>query len=64
MSANRILLLSVDSSLAQRIDDAMNGRATTELAQALTPELIKRPSSCWTATPSRLSVRWRLRSAS
>jgi len=43
MSANRILLLSVDSSLAQRIDDAMKGRATTELAQALTPELIKRP---------------------
>lgn len=40
---SRIILLSVDHSLAQRITDAMQGRATVEMAQSVTPALIEGP---------------------
>lgn len=39
----RIILLSVDHSLAGRISEAMAGRAAVELAQSVTPDLIEGP---------------------
>ncbi len=39
----RIILLSVDHSLAGRISEAMQGRASVELAQAVTPDLVEGP---------------------
>ena len=39
----RIILLSVDHSLATRISEAMQGRAAVELAQAVTPDMVEGP---------------------
>ena len=39
----RIILLSVDHSLAAQISDAMQGRAAVELAQAVTPDMVEGP---------------------
>ena len=39
----RIILLSVDHSLAAQISDAMQGRAAVELAQAVTPDIVEGP---------------------
>lgn len=40
---SRIILLSIDRSLAQRISDAMQGRATVELAQTVLAEMTEGP---------------------
>lgn len=40
---SRIILLSIDRSLARRISDAMQGRATVELAQTVTAEMTEGP---------------------
>lgn len=40
---NRIILLSIDRSLAQRIGDAMQGRATVELVQSIAPDMLDGP---------------------
>lgn len=39
----RIILLSVDHRLAARITEAMQGRASVELAQSVTPDMIEGP---------------------
>lgn len=39
----RIILLSVDRSLAERVTDAMQGRAAVELAQAVVPDMVEGP---------------------
>lgn len=39
----RIILLSIDHSLAGRISDAMQGRASVELAQAVVPDIVEGP---------------------